>query len=82
MPRAESARKCGRGAAVPGRIETLEGGRGFVRLALNLLLPGAVPEGEDGWGPEMHAGPRVRVRVSEWLEGRANGFRVRLLGRG
>lgn len=70
------------GAAIPGRIEALEGGRGYLRVSLDLPIPGPAPDEGQEWVLEMHDGARFRVGVSERLEGRANAFRVKLLGRG
>lgn len=70
------------GAAIPGRIAALEGGRGYLRVALD-PWPGDHQPGEgDEWVLEMHDGARFRVGVSERLPGNANEFRVKLLGRG
>ena len=68
--------------AVPGRIEALEGGRGFMRVALD--WPDASPtlaEGSEGV-LEMHDGVRFRVTVTEGLDGGPNVFRMKLIGRG
>ncbi|GBF06365.1 hypothetical protein DAERI_080156 [Deinococcus aerius] len=66
-------------AAIPGRIEALEGGRGFMRVSLTQPLPEA-GEGTEGV-LEMHDGARFRVTVTERLPG-GNELRMKLVGRG
>ncbi|GAA5533011.1 hypothetical protein [Deinococcus aluminii] len=68
-------------AAIPGRIEALEGGRGFMRVALDPgedALP--VQEGSECI-LEMHDGARFRFAVVERLDGHTHAFRMKLLGR-
>ncbi|WP_019586204.1 hypothetical protein [Deinococcus apachensis] len=67
-------------AAVPGRIEALEGGRGFMRVSLTEPLPEA-GEGSEGV-LEMHDGARFRVTVTERISGEGNELRMKLVGRG
>ena len=70
------------GAAIPGRIAALEGGRGLMRVALEGAPEDALPgEGAEGV-LEMHDGARFRVDVTERLAGDPPEFRLRLLGRG
>ena len=70
------------GAAIPGRIAALEGGRGLMRVALD-LPPGHQKPGEgDEWVLEMHDGARFRVGVTGKLGGEPPEFRLKLLGRG
>lgn len=53
-----------------------------MRVALDPAPEGQMPgEGDEGV-LEMHDGARFRVMVTERLEGSANEFRVKLLGRG
>ena len=66
-------------AAVPGRIEALEGGRGMMRVSLEETAP-EVGEGTE-CVLEMHDGARFRVTVTERLEGGTNELRMKLLGR-
>lgn len=66
-------------AAVPGRIEALEGGRGMMRVSLDEVTPG-VGEGTE-CVLEMHDGARFRVTVTERLPGAGNELRMKLLGK-
>jgi len=73
-------------AAIPGRIEALEGGRGMLRVLLESgadgpeLSSSELGEGSE-WVLEMHDGARFRVTVTERLED-PNQLRLKLLGRG
>ncbi|WP_102126937.1 hypothetical protein [Deinococcus planocerae] len=66
---------------VPGRIEALEGGRGMMRVSLD--LNGEAPPLSEGSECvlEMHDGARFRFTVTERLPGGGNELRMKLLGK-
>jgi|GEM_PF-6613096 len=66
-----------RGEAVPGRLEALEGGRGFMRVVLEAS---GVRVGDEVV-LEMHDGARFRVVVVESLQQGAHAFRMKLLAK-
>ncbi|CAM3900615.1 hypothetical protein [Deinococcus frigens] len=64
--------------AISGQVEALEGGRGLMRVSLNILDRHlAVDEGSE-CVLELHDGARFRVVMTERLSG-AGEWRVRLL---
>ncbi|GHF43766.1 hypothetical protein HNQ07_001938 [Deinococcus metalli] len=68
------------GAALTGRLQALEGGRGLMRIALDPVGgDAALQEGAEGV-LEMHDGARFRVSVQEKLAD-AGEWRVKLIGR-
>ncbi len=69
------------GASVPGRIAALEGGRGMMRVALDLEGTGVLAAPGTELVLEMHDGARFRVAVTEQAGEDAGDLRMKLLGK-
>ena len=71
--------------ALHGRIEALEGGRGFMRVFLDWSQASFTPTPDMECVLEMHDGGRFRMAITERLaaapDGQSGELRMKLLGR-